>query len=329
MKKLTMKEIAKLANVSQSTVSRVINGKEGVNEKLAKRVLDVINEVGFVPNKAAQTLKQNQSYIIGVCVTETYNPYFVELIDTLESVARNYGYNILLHNSKRNPILEWESMENFISRQVDGIIFVPTSDYNFEKISKLPIPVVSVTQIHKEFDSVGLDHYKAGQLAAEKFIYTNHKTFGMVGNIPDDKFFGFRDTLVENGFTFQMKNYITIKETSSNSYLIRQDIENYLDRVTNLDFTSVFTTNDLMAVEFVKAVEERGIKVPEDISVIGFDDTILSKMMGISSIRQPIEEMVKTTMKLLLDRIEKKVSSKKVQIKLEPTLIERKSSRSI
>ncbi|WAA09396.1 LacI family DNA-binding transcriptional regulator [Fervidibacillus albus] len=327
MKKLTMKEIAKLANVSQSTVSRVINGKEGVNEKLAKRVLDVINEVGFVPNKAAQTLKQNQSYIIGVCVTETYNPYFVELIDTLESVARNYGYNILLHNSKRNPILEWESMENFVSRQVDGIIFVPTSDYNFEKIRKLPIPVVIVTQNHDEFDSVGLDHYKAGQMVAEKFLFANHTTFGMIGNKPDEKFFGFRDTLAENSFTFEMDNYISIQETSSNSFMIRKDIETYLECITDLPFSSVFTTNDLMAMEFVKAIEERGIKVPEDISVIGFDDTILSKMMGISSIHQPIEEMVKTTMKILLDRIENKVSSSKIQIKLEPTLIERKSSR--
>src|SRR5687768_6740011 len=137
MSKLTMKEIAKLANVSQATVSRVINGNKSVNEEAVKRVLKVIEEVGFIPNNAAQTLKRSHSNIIGVCVTETFNPYFVELIDTLELEARKRGYNILLHNSKHNPITEWESIQNFIARQVDGIILVPNGEYNIQRLNKL------------------------------------------------------------------------------------------------------------------------------------------------------------------------------------------------
>ncbi|WP_025027504.1 LacI family DNA-binding transcriptional regulator [Caldalkalibacillus mannanilyticus] len=326
MSKLTMKDIAKLANVSQSTVSRVINGHKGVNEEAAKRVLSVIEEVGFIPNNAAQTLKRSQSNIIGVCVTETYNPYFVELIDTLELEARKNGYNILLHNSKHNPLTEWESIQNFISRQVDGIILIPTGEYNIQRICKLATPSVVITQNREYLDSVGLDHMKGGRIAGENFIYTGHKKFGFIGTVPDDKFLGYKSVLYENGFHFDSNNFVRLEETSTNNFLMRRDIEAYLNQVERLDFTCAFAANDIMALEFMRAAQERNIRIPEDISLIGFDDTYLAKIMGISSIHQPIEEMVKTTFDILLDRIENEVSSEKIHIKLEPTLIERNSS---
>ena len=120
MAKMTMKEIAKKAKVSQPTVSRVLNGHKGVSEDIVNSVMKVIEEVGYVPNKAAQTLKRSSTNIIGICIREIYNPYFVEIIDSLEHEARKNGYNILLHNSKFNPVTEWENIQNFVSRQVDG-----------------------------------------------------------------------------------------------------------------------------------------------------------------------------------------------------------------
>lgn len=327
MSKLTMKDIARLANVSQPTVSRVINGNKSVNEEVAKKVLQVIEEVGYVPNKAAQTLKRSQSNIIGVCVTEVYNPYFVELIETLELECRKIGYNILLHNSKHNPIIEWESIQNFVARQVDGIILVPTGNYNMQRISELNIPVVSMTKNRKQLDSVGLNHLQAGKLVGENFIHAGHKKFGFIGTKPDEKFLGFENSLRENGFHFDPKNYIELDETSKDNFLMRRDIETYLAQVEHLDFTCLFTANDIMALEFMKAAHERNIRIPEDISVIGFDDTYLAKIMGISSIHQPIEYMVKTTVEILQNRIENEVSSDLVNIQLEPILIERNSSK--
>jgi LacI family transcriptional regulator len=324
MSKLTMKEIAKLANVSQATVSRVINGNKSVNEEAAKRVLKVIEEVGFIPNNAAQTLKRSHSNIIGVCVTETFNPYFVELIDTLELEARKRGYNILLHNSKHNPITEWESIQNFIARQVDGIILVPNGEYNIQRLNKLAIPTVIITKNRESLDSIGLDHMQAGKIAGENFIYAGHKKFGFIGTVPDEKYLGYKSVLYENGF--ELNSLINVKQTSTNNFLIQQDIEAYFNQADRLDFTCVFAANDIMALEFLKAAQKRGIRIPEDISMIGFDDTYLAKIMGISSIHQPIEEMVKTTIEILLNRIENEVSSEKINIQLAPTLIERKSS---
>ncbi|WP_185806797.1 LacI family DNA-binding transcriptional regulator [Bacillus sp. HMF5848] len=327
MKKITMKEIAKLANVSQPTVSRVINGNKGVNEEAAKRVLDAIQKVGYVPNKAAQTLKQSNSKIIGVCVSEIYNPYFVELIDTLELEARKKDYNIIFHNSKHNPITEWENIQNFIARQVDGIIIVPTSDYNIQKIKDLRTPAISITQNKKHIDSVGLDHRKGGELAAASFIHSGHNSFAYIGTTPEDeKLIGFKSCLYENGFSFDMKNYIHVEESSTNNYLMRRDLEKYFNRVGQPDFTCVFATNDIVALEFMKLAQEKSLSIPKDIAVIGFDDTFLAKITGLSSVHQPVEKMVKTTFSILMNRIEDGTSSELVDIKLEPTLITRQSS---
>lgn len=328
MTKLTMKDIAKLANVSQPTVSRVINGNKSVNEDVAKKVLKVIEEVGYIPNKAAQTLKRSHSNIIGVCVTEVYNPYFVELIETLELEARKIGYNIILHNSKHNPITEWENIQNFIARQVDGFIIVPTGDYNIQRISELNVPAVVITQNRKHLDSIGLNHIQAGRIVGENFIHAGHKKFGLIGTkLLDNKFLGFESALRENGFEFDPKNFIQIEETSTDNFLMRRDIEKYFMQIENPDFTCVYAANDILALEFMKAAQERNIRIPEDISLVGFDDTYLAKIMGISSIHQPIEKMVKTTIEVLQNRIENEVSSELVNIQLEPILIERKSSK--
>ncbi|MCP8970674.1 LacI family DNA-binding transcriptional regulator [Ectobacillus ponti] len=327
MTKLTMKDIARLANVSQPTVSRVINGNKAVNEDIAKKVMKVIEEVGYIPNKAAQTLKKSSSHIIGVCVTEVYNPYFVELIETLEAECRKIGYNILLHNSKHNPITEWESIQNFLARQVDGLILVPASDYNMQRISELSTPSVIITQNKPQLDSIGLNHLQAGKIVVESFIRAGHKKFGFIGTEIDEKFLGFDGSLRENGFTFDKRNYVRLEVTSIDNFLMRRDIEKYFTEVGRPDFTCAFAANDIMALEFMKAAQERNIRIPEDISLVGFDDTYLAKIMGISSIHQPIEEMVKMTIEILQNRIEHEVSSTPVTIQLEPMLIERNSSR--
>lgn len=327
MAKMTMKEIAKKAKVSQPTVSRVLNGHKGVSEEIVNSVMKVIEEVGYVPNKAAQTLKRSSTNIIGMCTREINNPYFVEIIDSLELEARKNGYNILFHNSKYNPVTEWENIQNFVSRQVDGIIIVPSSDFNLERISKLDIPTVVLTNNKNMLDSVGINHLQAGKLAGESFIHSGHKTFGYIGSIPDDeKFYGFESVLQENGFTFDPENFLLV-ESSNNNFMIRRYIEKYLDESEKLEFTCLFAENDIMALEFMRAAQQRQIRVPEDVSIIGFDDTYLSKIMEISSIHQPIGEMVKTSFEILLNRINQEVPSSLVNIMMEPTLIERKSSK--
>lgn len=132
--------------------------------------------------------------------------------------------------------------------------------------------------------------------------------------------------LYENGFQFDSKNYLKIDVNSTNNFLIRQDIEKYFNQIDHPEFTCAITTNDIAAIEFMRAAQERDIKIPDAISLIGFDDTFLSKILGITSIHQPIEKMVETTIEILWNRIEDKISSDLIHLQLEPTLVERKSS---
>lgn len=328
MAKLTMKEIARRAKVSQPTVSRVINGHKGVSAEIVNAVMRVIEEAGYVPNKAAQTLKRSSAHIIGISVKEIYNPYFVEIIDSLELEARKHGYSVLFHNSKFNPVTEWENIQNFVSRQVDGMIIVPTGDFNLERISKLDIPAVVITQSPAMLDSVAVNHIQAGKLAGESFVHAGHKTFGYIGEEQSgEKFYGFETVLQENGFAFDSRHFIQVHDTSSNSFMIRRDIEQYLDQAGRPEFTCLFAGNDVMALEFIRVAQERQIRIPEEVSVIGFDDTYLSKVMEISSIHQPISDMVKTTLEVLLSRMDQEVPTSRVDILMPPTLIERRSSR--
>lgn len=326
---MNMKEIAKLANVSQPTVSRVINGNIDVNKDIAKKVLRIIEEVGYTPNRAAQTLKRSRSNIIGVSVSQIFNPYFMELIDAIELKARQIGYNIILHNSKLNPVTEWENIQNFIARQVDGIIIVPSGQYNIERISKLDIPTIVVTQYSNILDCVMLNHIQAGKMVGEKFIQTGHKKFGFIGPKNDEKFLGLNSSLYENGLTFDPKNFIETDLKSTTNYMIRQDIERYFNKIDKLDFTCVSTSNDIEAVEFMKAAQKRNIRIPEDISIIGFDDTYLSKIFGISSVHQPIDKMIDTAIEIIKKRIDNELSEELINIQMEPILIERDSCKII
>ncbi len=324
--RITMKQIAEMAHVSQPTVSRVINGNKNVNKEVAKRVLKVIDEVGYQPNKAAQTLKRNSSFLTGVSVINITNPYFMELVEALELEARQNGYNIILHNCNHNPVTEWENIQNFIARQVDAFIIVPISDNNLNKIKQLKIPTVVITLIKDSFDSVAISHRRGGQLAAEHFIKNGHTRFGYIGLKDDNKFEGFKGALYDNGITFNMDNFISLDSSPNNNYLIHKDIHKYLDKHKDISFTAVFTINDIAALEFIKVMNTIEKKVPEDIAVVGFDDTILAKSFSISSIRQPIKEMAKCAFKILLDRIRNNTIDEAVKIELEPDLIIRNSS---
>lgn len=323
--KMTMKDIARLANVSQPTVSRVINGNPNVDKTLAKRVMKVIEESNFTVNKAAQTLKSSQSFLVGVCVTDLANPYFMEVIQAMEQEAREDGYNIIIHNSMHNPIKEWENVQNFLSRQVDGILLVPFGDYNIEKLKKLNVPIVITTQIKDAFDSVSVCHREGVKLVADHLVSQSHQKMGYVGPLHDEKLRFFKEALYNNGIPFDDKRIIPLTAGQESAFDIHQNIEHYLNTHKHLDMSAVFCYNDVTALEFIRLINKKGMHVPNDIAVIGFDDSLISKIFEISSIHQPIEEMTKTAFKLLLARI-KDPSIEQTSIELPPKLIVRKSS---
>jgi len=328
--KYNMKKIAELANVSQPTVSRVINGNPNVNPEIRKKVLQVIEQVGYQPNKAAQTLKNQNSYIIGVSVTSISNPYFMELIEAIEYEARQIGYNILIHNCANNMMIERDNVKNFIARQVDGVIIVPESHDNLDELSKFKIPTVVITQDSDDYNSITISHEKGGTLAAEEFISKGVEDYLYIGQGPygkDLKLKGYKEALNTNGLDFNEENYIHHPSEVNNSSELDQVIENYLDVNFNkfhkkTPSVGVLCGNDIIAIQFITIAGNKGITFNKDYYIIGFDDTLLAKSYRFSSIRQPIKDMSINAVKLLLEMVNKRITTKN-SITLDPILIKR------
>jgi len=334
-----MKEIAKLAHVSQPTVSRVINGNTNVNPELRKRVLQVIESVGFQPNRAAQTLKNQNSFLIGVSVTSISNPYFMDLIESIEHEARSIGYNIILHNCENNILIEQNNLKNFIARQVDGVIIVPESDENLDILNKYKIPTVVITHVNPDFNSISISHEKGGALAADYFIRRGAQDFLYIGQGPygkDLKFEGYKNELHANGMDFNASNYLHHPTETNNSIQLEKVIHTYIKKNLNTIFTpslveghenahskvGVLCGNDIIAIQFITTAAKYNLTLNVHYYLIGFDDTILSKSYRFSSIRHPIHEMSTHSIKLLMELVSHRITSKNA-ITLNPLLIER------
>jgi len=329
--KFTMNDIAKATGVSQPTISRILNGNTNVSTEKKIKVLDYIEKVGYRPNLVAKSLKNNNSYLIGLCVPDLLNPYFIELINSLEEITKKNNYSLLIHSSNRNPIIEWECISDFIDRQVDGIAFIPCSNLNLTKLIETNVPSVVLTQIKENIDSVGVNHFHGGLLAARHLLNLGHQRIGFIGGLAseDEKFMGFQNELNNNGIDFRMDDFLHISDYSSTARGFEKIIKHYFKEKASDLPTAYFAGNDLIAFEIIKALDDLNIKVPEDISVLGFDDTIIAKALKITSIKQPLEDMAKIGFELLLNKIKTKneKTDKIDKIILDPFLFKRKSTK--
>ncbi len=248
------------------------------------------------------------------------------MIGEIEKQARSSGYSLLLHNCNFNPITEVENMDIFSSRQVDGIIYVPASDYSVQKIKSLNIPTVAVTMPVETIDSVSLDHQLGGALVAKHLLKQGHTRFCCLGQKTDIKFSGFIQELYMQGMNAEDVGFIEINDNSVSRYQIREDICQYFLTTAKLDFTAVFCFNDPAAYDFIQIAMEHDIKVPEDIAVVGFDDTFIAKINKISSIHQPLEEMARLSIKIIMVALKSPQHRESINIHLPPSIVIRNSS---
>jgi LacI family transcriptional regulator len=328
----TMKDIAEKAGVSRSTVSRVINGHDSVKEEKRKKIMKIVEELNFKPNKVAQSLVSNKSYLIGVIAPNISNPFFSEVIEALEIEANKKDYNIIVCNSGGNTEREKNYLEILYGRQVDGIIVIP-SEYklpHFQELKDNDIPVLTLTKNINNFDSVLVSHQNGGAEVARHFIEMGHKNIGYIGPIPDKegKLLGFKNELKKHGLEIEASNYIESDFAGrSASQVVYKATTKYL-KEHDLKATAFFVVNDLAAFGAIHAFSDFGLKIPEDLSIVGFDNTFFAaeSRPTLSSVAQPIEEMGKVSIEILLDKINNKEEQHFTKL-LEPHLIVRDSSR--
>lgn len=296
--KTTIRDVAKKANVSVATVSRVINNKGYVHEETRSTVLRVIDELGFEPNQLARSLTNHHSMMLGVIVPHVGTTFYGQLIEGIEQAALSYGYKTMLCNTQDNDAREIDYLKIFEQYNVEGII-VASNFKNKDKLSSLNIPVISVDHlVNGDIPSVTSNNEKGGELAAKKLIQSGAKNFLLLRGpsfliTSQERTKGFLEVLEEHECTYEIHDFDLIEPDAEFIY-------QYLKNNPQID--AIFALSDVLALIALGCLQRLGRKVPEEIQLIGYDDAPFTKWTSpsISTISQAVKFMGSETVNTLI-----------------------------
>lgn len=299
---ITMAEIARLTQVSQPTVSRVLNGNPKVSPEIRERVLACAREHDYQLNALAKGLKGSSTHLLGVLVTDISNGFFADLTKQIEICARERGYSIILFNSDYNPANEREYLDVVRRYRVDGVLVVPireTSPQWYAYVKRLDVPVVTITRRAEGLPSFYVDHAAAGARVAEFLARRDYGRFLFIGKEYDSKYLGFRQWLADHG----LGQAVTNRVLQDHDQFLRE-LRDWLGR--SRQRAAVFAGNDIYALQALDILRELDVPVPGQVGVIGFDDTFMGQFLNprLSTVRQPTARMAREAVTWLLDRIE-------------------------
>ncbi|HLZ58165.1 MAG TPA: LacI family DNA-binding transcriptional regulator [Ktedonosporobacter sp.] len=329
-----IQEVAKLAGVSISTVSRVLNGTARVNAEAAARVRAAIEELHYQPSHAARTLQANRSRIIGLLITDIQNPFFTTLIRGVEDIAQRNGYSVILCNSDEDPVKERQYIEVLCAERVAGAIVVSTNERQraLQLFREHHIPIVAVDRriAGSDTDAVLIDNVRGAREAVAHLLTNGYQRIGVItGPLTTttgrERLEGYRQALREAGIEpdTRLERYGSFKEESGH-----QLANELLDAGLSLD--AIFVANNLMTLGALEALYLRDLRVPDDIAVVGFDEMPWAALSAISltTVTQPVYELGSTAALRLFQRLQHPDALTRQEIVLAATLRIRGSSRS-
>lgn len=320
----TIKDVAKKANVSVATVSRVINNTGYVNHETRKIVEDVIFDLKYVPNELARSLFSKKSNIIGLILPHISTFYFAELIESLEDAIMQKGYKLMIFNSKDDIELEKKYMNVFNQYNIDGLILVANTK-SAKLYLNLKIPILTIDHILDDsIPSISSDNVQGGKLAAEKLIATGAKKIihfrgPSVLITVVDRAKGFNEVMDEHNievFSFDMD----FKKPDLH------DIEMFLKKHPDVD--GIFCSSDVIAMYVMSVLTKLGYSIPSDVQVIGFDNIELCEVLipNLTTIAQPIIDIGIVSIDKLLKMVAK-VPLKEMHSVLPVKLVQRDSTK--
>jgi LacI family transcriptional regulator len=327
----TIYDVAAVARVSISTVSRVLNTPEKVNTETRNAVLAAINHLGFVPKAEARARALKEFRRIGVLTPFFTAPSFVQRLRGAASALKSTSYELIIFTVDSASSLSCYLETLPLTGNLDGLIILSLQfdDRYAIQLVHHHLETVLVEYPHRMLPSVEIDDVAGGCMAAEYLLKKGHRNFGFAGdtNIPE---FGIHPiTLRLKGFRSQLEESgIQLKE--ENTYLIPYDIEATRQKAriflksANRP-TAIFAATDLQAIGIIKVARELGIKVPQDLAILGFDDLDMAEYVGLSTIRQHLDESGRVAAELLLSRLADPTRSIQ-HIKLPLEIIERETT---
>ena len=303
----TIRDVARHAGVSISTVSRVLNGTAQVNEDKRKRVEQAIQELNFIPNQAARSLVQKTTQGIGVLLPSLGGEFFSEFLHGIDAATRASGYHVLI-SASHGSLEELRIAVMSMHQRVDGLIIM-SPENDGEAIKQLvpsDIPVVSINgkESAAPFDTINFDNQQGAFLATEYLISKGHRRIAFLKGIENaydgkERLKGYRDTLIKHGIQPQAALELEGDFSPQGGYHAVQ----VLLKIEPLP-TAVFCANDQSAIGLMAALQNAGLSIPEDMSVIGFDDIPGAKLTApaLTTINVGVRELGATAIKLFLDK---------------------------
>lgn len=339
----TIKDIAKICGVGVSTVSRAINNHPDINPETKEKIMNTIKEYGYVPNNSARNLKRVDAKAIAVLVKGIANPFFANMIKIIEEECKRKRYSMELQHIEADEDEVDVAQKIVKEKRLRGIIFLGgLFSHSEEKLKKLNVPFVFSTagsipeNINKnQYSNLGVDDYKESMKMVDYLIGLGHRRIAIIVAEPYEESIGqlrlegYIDALKKNGIqpdtalVFQTSDEISHFSMENGYCTAKRLLE------SGVDFTALYAVSDVLAIGAIRALLESGRKVPDDVSVAGYDGIDVSGYISpsLTTIRQPVEAMAKDTVKLLFDIIAGKKDHQ--HITYEAELLERESTKAI
>ncbi|QGH36105.1 substrate-binding domain-containing protein [Gracilibacillus salitolerans] len=334
--KVTIADVAEKAGVSKTTVSRILNGNYDHNTpETIKTVLKVVKELEYRPNALAKGLKSMKTNVIGIVLSNFRNEFWFNVLEGVEDTCKDEGYNLMICNSDGDPKLEEQYIKEFQMRQVDGIVINPTvrNQPLYEKLvtDKYPMVVINRKIPGLHANNVVVDNIKGGYMAANHLLENGREHILAITykneNIStwQERIKGYQEALISNGLTEDSFYLLEIE----NIRVANKQIKEYL--LDNPMIDGVFSTNNMLTLELIEALKKLDKKVPSEVGIVGYDDTIWSKHIHppLTTIKQPAYDIGKESAKLLIREIKSKELTTIKNIIFQPELVARESSKEI
>ncbi|MEL4025857.1 catabolite control protein A [Lysinibacillus endophyticus] len=303
---VTIYDVAREANVSMATVSRVVNGNQNVKPATRKKVLEVIERLEYRPNAVARGLASKKTTTVGVIIPDISNNIYAEAARGIEDIATMYRYNIILANSDQNEEKELSLLDTMYGKQVDGIVMMSdaVTPKLHQSMDHSPVPIVLAGTVDEsnQFASVNIDYFQASYEAVQMLIANGHKRIAFVSgplhNTINSKFKleAYKKALIDAGL--EIDEQLILPEEGSYDSGIEA-----LETVITLEQppTAFFAGSDELAIGIIHGAQDRGLKVPEDIEVISFENSKLARMVRpqLTSVVLPLYDIGAVAMRLL------------------------------
>lgn len=331
----TIKDVAKHAGVSTSTVSHVLNKTRYVSDDVSARVKTAVDELRYAPSALARSLKVQSTKTFGMLVTTSTNPFFAEVLKGVERRCYEYGYNLILCNTEGDVARMHANLDILLQKRVDGLMLmcseVESQGFNlFERHKPVPTVVMDWGPTNFPCDKIKDNSHRGGYIATQHLIAKGHTEIGCITGVLDkltaqQRFAGFTQAMAEAGLD------INPKWVTAGNFECEGGETAFAEMVANGPLPSaLFVCNDMMAMSVINSASKKGISVPEDLSIIGYDDIKLAKYItpSLTTIHQPKHRLGKKAVDMLLEQINSKTESNQI-IELEPTLVERDSVKAL